>query len=77
MPLTNKLKQEIVKELRNKLPEIKINNDRTVVRVFQVDELAEFIYNIYERGLNQGRENAKKNLKNKVKSALNKAISNY
>jgi len=68
-------KQAIAQKIRKELPNCEFSETRNTIKinVYHVDDLINLVYDIHERGVKQGRENAKRNLK----SLLVSTIHNY
>lgn len=75
MPLTINEKHLIARQIRIELPEIKIEKNKLKVRQYQIDDLVEFIYNIYKKGECNGRKKIKKELYKKLKIAVKSVLS--
>jgi len=74
MSLTTKEKIAIAQQIKNELPGIEYKKDTTVVRIYEIDKLCEFVYNIYNRGIEVGIEKNKKKLKRNLKRAINRVL---
>lgn len=74
MSLTDKEKILIARQIRKELPEIEYRKDRSVVRIYQLDDLIKLVYTIYNRGVKVGRERANIMLKKELKKAINKVL---
>jgi hypothetical protein len=72
--LTDAEKMAVARQIRKELPQLEHGPGHTVVRIYQVDELIEFVYNIYSRGVEIGIEKSKKNLKRNLKRAINRVL---
>ena len=64
----------IARQIRKELPELEYGEGQVTVRIYQIDELIEFVYNIYNRGINTGVEKNKKNIKRNLRRAINRVL---
>jgi len=70
MAVYNKSRELIARQLRKELPRISFESGAIKVREYQMEDLIDFVFNVFERGKYIGKEKAMTNLKRKIRKVL-------
>lgn len=76
MPLSNQEKTAIAQQIQKEMPSIEYDGRGIKVRQFDVDNLINFIYDVFKRGEKRGYEKAKKNLQSRLRQAIHGVLNN-